>query len=116
MFALALALKFQGMGTDVSILPLTSVLGGGGWSTPRFGCFTPTNCTRYTLVQETGWATRTVCKDAKNLAPTTSCSPDHPVRSGSLYRLSYRSCVSLTIQVSICKNNYKNTCTIIYGF
>jgi hypothetical protein len=40
------------------------------------------------IVQEAGWATGPVCTGAENLAPIWIRSPDCPVRSQSLYRLS----------------------------
>ena len=41
------------------------------------------------IVQEAGWALGAVWKGAENLAPKGIPSPDLPVRSESLYRLSY---------------------------
>ena len=41
------------------------------------------------IVQEAGWAPGPVCTSAETLAHTGIRSPDHPVRSESLYRLSY---------------------------
>jgi hypothetical protein len=41
------------------------------------------------IVQEAGWAPMPVWIGAENLAPTGLRSPDRPVRSQSLYRLSY---------------------------
>ena len=41
------------------------------------------------MVQEAGWATGPVWTGAENLAPAGIQSPDRPVRSQSLYRLSY---------------------------
>jgi hypothetical protein len=43
------------------------------------------------IVQEAGWAPGPVWTGAENLAATGILSPDRPVRSQSLYRLSYRS-------------------------
>jgi len=37
----------------------------------------------------TGWDLGSVRRGAQNLASTSIRSPDHPARSGSLYRLSY---------------------------
>jgi len=42
------------------------------------------------IVQEAGWAPGPVWTRAENLATTGIRSPDRPVRSESLYRLSYR--------------------------
>ena len=55
---------------------------GGGLSTPRRGRFTGTQCIG-------GWAPEPVWTGAENLAPTGILSPDRPVSSESLYRLSY---------------------------
>jgi len=41
------------------------------------------------IVQEAGWAPRTVWTGAENLVPIGIQSPDRPARSQSLYRLSY---------------------------
>ena len=41
------------------------------------------------IVQEARWAPGPVWTGAENLAPTGIRSPDRPVRSQSLYRLSY---------------------------
>ena len=41
------------------------------------------------IVQEAGWAPGPVWTGAENLYPTGIRSPDRPVRSESLYRLSY---------------------------
>jgi hypothetical protein len=60
-----------------------------GWSTPRPDRFTPWN-DPVPIVQEDGWALRPVYTGAENLAPTEILSPDRPVHSDSLYRLSYR--------------------------
>ena len=42
-----------------------------------------------TIVQEAGWAPSPVWTGAENLDLTGIRSPDRPVRSQSLYRLSY---------------------------
>jgi hypothetical protein len=47
----------------------TSVLGGGGWSVPRPGRFTPGK-DPVPIVHEAGWAPGPVWTCAKNLAPT----------------------------------------------
>ena len=49
----------------------------------------PPGKTRVPVVQEAGWATGPVWTDGENLAPTGIRSPDRPVRSESLQRLSY---------------------------
>jgi hypothetical protein len=41
------------------------------------------------ILQEAGWAPRSVWTGAENLAPTGARSPDRLGRSQSLYRLSY---------------------------
>jgi hypothetical protein len=56
--------------------------------TPR-PLFTPGK-DRVPIVQEAGWDPGPVCTGAENLAPTGIGSVDRPVRSQSLYRLSYR--------------------------
>jgi hypothetical protein len=66
----------------------TSALGGGGWSAPRPGRFTPWK-DPVPIVLEAGWAPELVWTCAKNLAPTGIRFPDRPARSQSLYRLSY---------------------------
>ena len=74
----------------VTALPFHDLgaLDGGGWSAPRPGRFTPGK-DQVPIVQEAGWAPRTVWTGAENLAPTGIRSPDRPARSESLYRLSY---------------------------
>jgi hypothetical protein len=67
---------------------LTSVQGGGEWSAPCSGCFTPGK-DPVPVVQEAGWAPGPVWMCAENLTPTGIRSPDRPARSQSLYRLSY---------------------------
>jgi hypothetical protein len=52
-----------------STLSLTSVLDGGGWSTPRPGRFTPGNDS-VLIVQEAGWTPGPVWTGAESLAPT----------------------------------------------
>jgi hypothetical protein len=69
---------------NLSIYSLsTSALGGGGWSAPRPGRFTPGK-DPVPIVQEVGWALGPVWTCAKNLAPTGIRSPDRPARSQSL--------------------------------
>jgi hypothetical protein len=69
-------------------LPLTSALDEGGWSTPRPCLFTPGK-DPISIMQEAGWAPRSLWTGAENLAPTGIRSPNRPARSESLYRLSY---------------------------
>jgi hypothetical protein len=64
---------------------LSSALGGGGWSAPRSGRFTPGK-DPVPIAQGAGWAPGPVWTCAKNLASTGIRSPD---RSQSLHRLSY---------------------------
>jgi hypothetical protein len=71
-----------------SILPSTSALDGGGWSTPCPGRFTPSK-DPVPIVQEAGWAPGPVWTGEENLVSTGIRSPDRPARSESLYRLSY---------------------------
>jgi hypothetical protein len=66
----------------------TLALGGGGWSAPRPADLPPGK-TRYPLYRRLGVAPGPVWTCTKNLAPTGIISPDRPVRSQSLYRLSY---------------------------
>ena len=61
---------------------------GWGVSITPWLLFTPRK-DRVPIVQETGWATGPVWTGAENLAPTGIRSLDRPVRSQSLYRLSY---------------------------
>ena len=60
-----------------STLSLTSVLDGGGWSTPRPSRFT-LGQDPVPIVQEAGWAPQPVWTDAENIAPTGTRSPDRP--------------------------------------
>ena len=76
--------KAEGEWRYSSTLSLTSALGGGGWSAPRPGRFTPRKDLVPT-VQEAGWAPRPVWTGAENLAPTGIRSPDRLACSESLY-------------------------------
>jgi hypothetical protein len=78
----------------------TLALGGGGWSAPRPGRFTPAK-DPVPIVQEAGWAPGPVWTCAKNLAPTRIWSPDCPAHSQSLYWLSYPA----TVWTKKCINN-----------
>ena len=71
-----------------STLPSTSALNWGGWLTPLPERFTPGK-DPVSIVQEAGWATGPVWTSAENFATTGIRSPDRPLRSESLYRLSY---------------------------
>ena len=59
-------------------------LGGGGWSAPRPGPFTPGK-DPVPIVQEAGWGPGPVWTGAENLAPTGIRHQDHPACSESLY-------------------------------
>ena len=72
-----------------STLPLTSALDGVGGQRHALAVLTPEKDPVPT-VQEVGWATGPVWTGAENLAHTGIRLPDHPARSESLYRLSYR--------------------------
>ena len=63
-------------------------LDGGGWSTPPPGRLYPGKYLVPTI-QEAGWASEPVWIGAENLAFTGIRSPDLPIRSASLYRLSH---------------------------
>ena len=67
----------------------TALEGGEGSASPPRPLFTPGK-DPVPIVQEAGWAPGPVRTVAENLAPTAIRSPDRPVRSQSLYRLSYR--------------------------
>jgi len=74
-----------------STLPSTSTLDGGGWSTPRPGCFTPGK-DPVPIVYEAGWAQGPVWTGAENFDPTrirSTVRPGHPALSESPCRLSY---------------------------
>jgi hypothetical protein len=65
-------------GVEVYICSMsTSALGGGGWSTPRPGRFTPGK-DPVPIVQEAGSAPGPVRTCAKNLVPTGIRSLDRP--------------------------------------
>jgi hypothetical protein len=68
-------------------LCLTSAL-GEGWSTPRFGRFTPEK-ESVPIVQEAGWAPMQVWTAAENLVLTEFRSPDRLARRESLYQQSH---------------------------
>jgi hypothetical protein len=56
------------------IIPLTSTLGKGGWSSPRPGLFT-SGKDPVPIVQEAGWAPGQVWTRAENLVPHRERSP-----------------------------------------
>jgi hypothetical protein len=60
----------------------------GGWSTPSPPALPPEG-DPVPIVQEAGLEPEPDWADAENLAPTGIRSPDRPVRSESLYRLSH---------------------------
>ena len=72
------------------IAPLFFNLGArwGGWSAPRPGRFTSWK-DPIPIVQLAGWTSEPVWTGAENLVATGIRSSDRPVRSESLYRLSY---------------------------
>jgi len=61
---------------------------GGGWSAPRPGRFTPRK-DPVLIVWGAVWAPEQFWTDAEKLFLTGILSPERPVRSESLYRLSY---------------------------
>jgi hypothetical protein len=71
-----------------STLSLTSALGGGRWTTPRPGRFTPGK-ESVPIAQGAGRPSAPVWTGARNLAPTEIRCPDRPARSVSLYWLRY---------------------------
>jgi hypothetical protein len=73
----------------ISTLSLTSALNWGGLSKPRPIRFTPVK-DPVPILKKAGWAPGPVWTGVENLAPTGIRSPDHPARSESIYRLSYR--------------------------
>ena len=96
-----------------STLSSTSVLGGGGWSTVRPGCFTP----------------GLVWMGTENLAPTRIQSPDYPACIESLYRLCYTGLIlvaymksnstilissNLHTAITIFIINYKKLCFFLF--
>ena len=68
----------------------------GGCSTPSPSRFNPGKDPER-IVQEAGWASRPVWTGAEHLAPTGIRSPDRPARSESLYLLSYRGPLSISV-------------------
>jgi len=82
-----------------STLPSTSALDGYWLLTPRPGRFTPGKET-VPIAQEAGWAPGLVWTGADNLAPSEIRSPERPVCSESLYRLSYGSVCAIILAIS----------------
>jgi hypothetical protein len=72
-----------------STLSLTSALDGAGCSTPCSSQFTPKKKTQYPLYGRLGRPQGRSGKVQKISPPPGIRSPDRPVRSKSLYRLSY---------------------------
>jgi len=70
----------------ISVLSLTSVLDGSGWSTPHPSRLTPAK-SLVPIVLEAGWAPGLVWTGAENLAPAGIRSSDRPACSESLYRI-----------------------------
>jgi len=66
-----------------STLSLTSAPLGGRWWTPRPCGFYPRDREPVPVLQEAGWAPRSVWTGAENLAPTGIRSPDCPARTGN---------------------------------
>ena len=87
-FTLAQATKVRVGGGHISILSLTSLLDGGGWSS-RTGPVTPRERHTVPTAQEAGWAPGPVWAGAGNLTPTGIRSPHGPARSKLQYLLSY---------------------------
>ena len=90
-----------------STLPLTSVLDGVGGQRHAQTALLPGK-TRFLLYRRLGWAPEPVWTGAENLAPTGIRSLDRPVRSKSLYRLSYLgptgTCSTVNLKLSILWN------------
>jgi hypothetical protein len=70
------------------VRPRTGYQDGGGWSTPHSGRFTPGK-DQVPFVSEVGWTQGPAWTGAENFLFTGIRSLDRPVRSDSLYRLSY---------------------------
>ena len=83
-------------------LPSTSVLDVGGWTTPLPGSFSPRK-DPVPIVQEAGWAPGPVWTGAENVTPTWIRSLDRPVRSESLFRISYPGKRNIDIYIYILK-------------
>jgi len=66
---------------------------------PHPGHFTPPRKDPVPILQEAGWAPGTVWTGAENLAPTGIRSPDRPVRTESLYRLSYPGPLTFSVPI-----------------
>ena len=68
---------------------MTAALEGGEWSAARPGRTLPPGKEPVPIVQEAGWPRGPVWTGGKS-RPHWDSIPDHPARSQSLYRLSYR--------------------------
>ena len=80
-------------------LPSTSALDGGRWSAPRPGRFTLRK-DPIPIVQEAGWAPQGRSGRVRKISPPPQPGfdpPDRSARSESLYRLSYRGPLMLSI-------------------
>ena len=74
----------EGEQTYSSTLSLTSALDGGGWSMLHTDRLAPRK-DPVPIVQEAGWAPRSVWMGAENHVPNRTRSPDRPSHSESLY-------------------------------
>ena len=79
-----------------SIPPPNSALDVDVWSAPRPGRFTPRK-DAVPIVQWAEWDPGPVWTGGENLAPHRDSIPDRPVRSESLYRLSYSGPCNTTV-------------------
>ena len=61
------------------------------------------------ILQEAGWARGAVWTGSENIAPTGIRSPDRPVRSQSLYRLSYPAHISHVLNLLMQKAVFMST-------
>jgi len=78
---------------------MTAALEGGEWSAARFGRTYPVK-EPIPILQEAGWAPGPVWTGGKS-RPNRDSIPDRPVRSQSLYRLSYRAHNSTMKKVNV---------------
>jgi hypothetical protein len=81
----------QRVGRGIALLFHDSDTRRGEWSAARPSRTLPPGKDPVPIAQEAGWAPGPVWTGAENLAPTGIRSPDRPVRSQSLCRLSYQS-------------------------
>ena len=94
-------------GTEVQLYALTTALDGGGWLTPRPGCFTPRRETRYPsnsrLGEPQGQSGR-----VRKIPPATGIrSSGRPALSQSLYQLRYPSPI-ISTKYSLLKMYFNN--------